>query len=112
MADRIDDLARRLRGRLVCRGDEAYDVSRRVYNGSIDKHPLAVVHCRDIDDVVASVRWARDHDVVIAVRGGGHSGPGLGCVDDGLVIDLSEINAVTVDPTTPYGAGRRRVRDP
>ena len=100
MADRIDDLARRLRGRLVCRGDEAYDVSRRVYNGSIDKHPLAVVHCRDTDDVVASVRWARDHDVVIAVRGGGHSGPGLGCVDDGLVIDLSEINAVTVDPTT------------
>ncbi|MBD0323880.1 MAG: FAD-dependent oxidoreductase, partial [Aldersonia sp.] len=97
MMDPIDDLARRLRGRLVRRGDPAYDDARRVYNGGIDKHPLGVAYCCDTDDVVASIGWAREQNVVIAVRGGGHNGPGLGCVDDGLVVDLSEIRAVTVD---------------
>ncbi|HEY5857143.1 MAG TPA: FAD-binding protein [Aldersonia sp.] len=100
MADPIDELGRRLRGRLVRRGDPAYDDARRVYNGSIDKRPLALAYCCDTEDVVSSIRWAREHDVVIAVRGGGHNGPGLGCVDDGVVVDLSEIRNVTVDPET------------
>jgi FAD/FMN-containing dehydrogenase len=94
----VEELRPLLRGRLVDRADPAYDEARRVYNAMIDRHPLAVARCADAADVAAAVMWAREHDVRVAVRGGGHNGPGLGTVDDGLVIDLSALRGIHVDP--------------
>ena len=92
-----EGLAAAVKGRVVDRGDGAYDESRALYNGMIDKHPAAIVYCADAGDVSAAVKFANDRDIRIAVRCGGHNGAGLGSVDDGIVIDLSEMNDVTVD---------------
>ncbi len=70
-------------------GDPGYDAARAVYNGMIDKHPAAIARCRDAADVIACVRFAREHGVELAVRGGGHNAAGLGVADGALVIDLS-----------------------
>jgi FAD/FMN-containing dehydrogenase len=75
-----------------------YEEARHVWNGMIDRRPAAVISARGVDDVVAAVRFAREHGLEIAVRGGGHNAAGLAVVDDGLVIDLSEMNDVQVDP--------------
>jgi FAD/FMN-containing dehydrogenase len=91
-----DDLA--LRGQLIRPGDAAYDQARAVYNGMIDKHPAAIARCRDVADVIACVRFASQHGVELAVRGGGHSAAGLGVADDALVIDLSGLRSTTVNP--------------
>src|SRR5439155_10980517 len=80
------------------RGDAAYDESRALYNGMIDKHPAAIAYCVDESDVSAAVAFANERDLRIAVRCGGHNGGGLGSVDDGLVIDLSAMHSVSVDP--------------
>ena len=93
-----------LRGQLIERDSADYDEARKLYNGMIDKRPLMVARCVDAADVIAAVNFGRDNDLVIAVRGGGHSGPGLGSCDDGLVIDLSLMRGVRVDPT------RRKIR--
>ena len=79
----------RLRGALIARGDPDYDQARKLYNAMIDKHPLLIARCADAADVIAAVNFGRESKLPIAVRGGGHNGPGLGSVDDGLVIDLS-----------------------
>jgi FAD/FMN-containing dehydrogenase len=94
----LDDLAALLRGRSVRRGDPDYDEVRSLYNAMIDKRPVAIAQCVDAADVVAAIRWARDHDVPASVRGGGHNGPGLASIDDGLMIDLSAMRGVRVDP--------------
>ena len=91
-----DDLA--LRGQLIRPGDAAYDQARAVYNGMIDKHPAAIARCRDVADVIACVRFASQHGIELAVRGGGHSAAGLGVADDALVIDLSALRSTTVNP--------------
>ncbi len=78
-----------LRGELIQPGDEGYDEARKVYNGMIAKRPRMIAYCADVADVVASVNFARENEVLLAVRGGGHNGGGLGVADDGLVIDLS-----------------------
>ena len=83
-----DELAGALRGDLIRPEDPGYDEARAVYNGMIDKHPAAIARCRDAADVIACVRFAREHGVEIAVRGGGHNAAGLGVADDALVIDL------------------------
>src|SRR5439155_876018 len=75
-----------------------YAQARAVYNAMIDKHPAAIARCRDTADVIACVRFAREHGVEIAVRGGGHNAGGLGVADDALVIDLSQLRSTTVDP--------------
>ncbi|MGE3873763.1 MAG: FAD-binding oxidoreductase [Parvibaculaceae bacterium] len=89
-----------LRGRLIQRADFDYDEARKLYNGMIDKRPLVIARCADIADVVAAVNFGRGHDLRVAIRGGGHNGPGLGSVDDGLVIDLSAMKGVRVDPAS------------
>jgi FAD/FMN-containing dehydrogenase len=94
----LNPLQSALRGPLVCPGDERYDASRAVHNGMIDRRPLAIAHCADVADVIASVRAAGESGLAVAVRGGGHSGPGFGVCDDGLVIDLSGMRGVRVDP--------------
>jgi FAD/FMN-containing dehydrogenase len=89
-----------LRGSVIGRDDAGYDEARKLYNGMIDKHPMVIARCVDVADVIAAVKFGRDNGLLIAVRGGGHNGPGLGSVDDGLVIDLSTMTGVRVDPVT------------
>jgi hypothetical protein len=89
-----------LRGVLIGRDDADYDEARKLYNGMIDKHPLLIVRCADVADVIAAVNFGRDQKLPVAIRGGGHNGPGFGSADDGLVIDLSMMKGVRVDPAT------------
>jgi FAD/FMN-containing dehydrogenase len=104
----ISKFAQSLRGALVGRNHPDYDEMRKLYNGMIDKRPLLIARCADAADVIAAVNFGRENKLAIAVRGGGHNGPGLGSVNDGLVIDLSMIKGVRVDPvkrTVRVGAG-------
>lgn len=89
---------RNLRGRLVSPADADYDAVRALYNGMIDKRPRLIARCVDAADVMAAVNHAREQGLLLAIRGGGHSGPGLGSCDGGLVIDLSLLRSVRVDP--------------
>jgi hypothetical protein len=94
----IAELRSSLHGEVVEAGDATYDDARKIWNAAIDRRPLAVAYCADEEDVQAAVRFAAAHGLEVAVRGGAHSMAGSCLVDDGLVIDLSRINAVTVDP--------------
>ena len=85
----VAELGTSLRGELIEPWHKAYDEARTLYNAMIDKHPALIARCRDVADVMAAVNFARDNDVLLAVRGGGHNGPGLALCDGGLVIDLS-----------------------
>jgi len=89
-----------LRGQLIQAGDPDYDDARRVYNGMIDKHTAFVVRCADVADVIASVNFAREQQLLLAIRGGGHNGPGFGTCDGGLVIDLAPMHSVHVGPAS------------
>ena len=86
------------RGRVVQPGDPDYDTARALYNGMIDKRPRLIAQSVDVADVIAAVNFARERGLLLAIRGGGHNGPGLGSCDDGLVIDLSMMKGVHVDP--------------
>jgi hypothetical protein len=97
-----------LHGKLIESGDVAYEMARKVYNGMIDKHPAMIAQCADVADVIAAVNFARNNQLLVAVRGGGHSGAGLGSCDGGLVIDLSLMKQIQVDPinkTVSVGGG-------
>jgi FAD/FMN-containing dehydrogenase len=89
----------RLRGDLLRHGDAEYDAARRVWNGAIDRRPALIARCEGADDVRAAVSFARDHDLLVAVRGGGHNVAGTAVCDGGLVIDLSHMRAISVNPT-------------
>src|SRR4051794_40968050 len=89
-----------LTGTLVLPGDHAYDEARSVWNASIDRRPAVVVRCADVDDVARALDFAQTHDIVIAVRGGGHSFAGKSTCDGGLVIDLSPMKRVAIDVAT------------
>ena len=93
-----------MRGPVIGRADADYDDVRSLYNGMIDKYPQLIARCVDAADVVTAVKFARDNDLRVAIRGGGHNGPGLGSVDDGLMIDMGMMKGVRVDP------GKRTVR--
>jgi FAD binding domain/Berberine and berberine like len=93
----IQELRARFRGELIAPGDAAYEAARKVYNGMIDKRPALIARAADVADVMASVDFAREKRLLLAVRGGGHNGPGLGTCDDGLVIDLSRLKGIRVD---------------
>src|SRR3954470_20458131 len=95
-------------GRLIGPDDAGYDEAHRVYNAMIHKHPALIAQCANADDVAKVIRFARDRGLLIAVRGGGHNGAGLGTCDGGVVIDLSPIKGVEVDPkarTARVGGG-------
>lgn len=94
----VEGLRAGLRGELIEPGNEAYDEARKVYNAMIDKRPALIVRCADVADVIAAVNFARENDLPLAIRGGGHNGAGLGICDDGLVIDLSSMKGIRVDP--------------
>src|SRR6478736_2822188 len=89
-----------LRGTFIGRDHPDYEDARKLYNGMIDKRPRMIARCADVADVIAAVNFGRDNSLLIAIRGGGHNGPGLGSCDDGLVIDLSMMKSVRVDPAT------------
>jgi FAD/FMN-containing dehydrogenase len=94
----IAELTTRVRGQVITPGDALYDRARRVWNGMIDKHPGVIVRCTGTADVVAAVNVAREHDLPLAVRGGGHNVAGNAICNDGLVIDLSPMKGIQVDP--------------
>ena len=93
-----DQLAAGLRGPTIRPGDADYDQVRSVYNAMIDRRPAAIARCADVADVITCVRFARQHGIELAVRGGGHNAAGLGVWDNALVIDLSGMRSTTVDP--------------
>src|SRR5262249_5378947 len=99
MAISVEGLASEVKGRVVEAGATDYDDARALYNAMIDKRPAAIAYCGDEADVAAAVRYGVEHGLRIAIRGGGHNGGGLGAVDDGLVIDLSQMSAIEVDAT-------------
>src|SRR6202045_2032787 len=104
----IADFRVSLRGGLIEPRDKGYDDARKVYNGMIHKKPGLIARCLDVADVIRSVDFARENDLLLAVRGGGHNAGGLGICDDGLVIDLASIKYARVDPaarTVTVGAG-------
>jgi FAD/FMN-containing dehydrogenase len=107
-AGRLRTFADGLRGDVVTPDDDGYESARRVWNGMANRYPAAVATCRDAGDVAAGIAFARETDLPLAVRGGGHSVAGLSTCDAGLVLDLSPMDAVRVDPearTARVGAG-------
>ena len=94
----LGNLQDRFKGQLIGPDDPQYDQARVVWNGMADRRPALIARCADVEDVVAAIRFARDHELVIAVRGGGHSVAGFGTCDGGMVIDLSPMREVVVDP--------------
>ena len=94
----VRSFAEAFAGEVVLPGDAGYDAARVVWNGMIDRRPAVVVRPTGVPDVLAAVRFAREQELVVAVRGGGHSIPGFSTCDDGIVIDLSRMRGATVDP--------------
>ncbi|WP_426990726.1 FAD-binding oxidoreductase [Pseudarthrobacter sp. Y6] len=94
----VDELQTSFRGELVRPDDAGYDEHRRVWNGSIDRSPALIARCTGVADVRAAIRLARSQDLLVAVRGGGHSFPGLSVCDNGLLIDLGPMKGIRVDP--------------
>jgi FAD/FMN-containing dehydrogenase len=95
----LNALAKNLGGSVLVPGDAGYDDARALWNGDIDRRPAVIARCTNDDDVAASIRFAREEALELAVRGGGHSFAGHGVVDDGLMIDLSAMRNITVDPS-------------
>jgi FAD/FMN-containing dehydrogenase len=93
----IDELRGRFRGRLIEAGDDGYEAARRVWNGNIDRRPALIASCTGVEDVQVAVNFAREHGLLVAVRGGAHSAAGYSTCDGGLVIDLSEMKRIEVD---------------
>ena len=95
---RVAEFAAGLAGRVIRPADADYDTARSIWNAAIDRHPGLIVRCLGTADVIRAVKFARDNDILVAVRGGGHNVAGRALCDDGLVIDLSWMRGVLVDP--------------
>lgn len=100
----VEDLRKSVRGAVLCPGDPGYDAARTIPNGMINRRPAIIVCCAGVADVIACVRFAREHNILTSIRGGGHSVAGKSVCDDGLMIDLSGMKGIRVDPV------RRTVR--
>jgi FAD/FMN-containing dehydrogenase len=94
----IEPLHSRFRGELIVPGDDAYEGARKIYNAMIDRHPLLIARCADVADVMAAVDFGRDYNLLTAIRGGSHNVGGLGTCEQGMVIDLSHMKSVRVNP--------------
>jgi FAD/FMN-containing dehydrogenase len=97
-AQRLAAFAEKFRGKLIGPTDAGYDEARSLYNAMIDKRPRLIARCANVADVITAVDFGRENDLLVAIRSGGHNGPGLGSCDGGLVIDLSGLKGVRVDP--------------
>ncbi len=98
LTEQTTQLQTGLRGKLIQPEDADYDISRKVYNGMFDKRPSMIARCADVADVIAAVNFARENNLLIAIKGGGHNAAGLGMCDNGMVIDLSPMKGVYVNP--------------
>src|SRR5438270_5610172 len=96
--DSISQLRGQIRGSVIEPTDPRYDEARKVYNAMIDRKPRLIARCADVADVMAAVNFGQQNELRVSIRGGGHNAGGLGVCDDGLVIDLSPIKYVHVDP--------------
>lgn len=94
----VQEFAAGFRGELIRPGDDGFDTSRAVFNSMIDRHPALIARCTGVADVVAAVNFARDNELVVAVRGGGHSVPGYAVCEGGIVIDLTPMKGIWVEP--------------
>ena len=103
-AGAIRSLASKLKGHLVTQGEPDYESARLVFNRAFDRHPALIIYCAGASDVARGLEFARNRNVPIAVRGGGHNRAGFSSCDNGVVLDLSRMNQVTVD------AGKRIAR--
>ena len=101
----LDLLSANVRGEVFSPDTEGYNDARQLWNGTIDKKPAVIVRCTGVADVIEAVNYAREHGLGVAIRSGGHHVAGGASIDDGLVIDLSGMQSVHVDPAT----GRVRV---
>ena len=104
----IEEFKANLRGQLIQPGDEGYDEACKIYNAMIERRPGLISRCADVADVMAAINIARENDLLVAIRGGGHNGPGVGTCDDGRGIDMSAIKYTRVDPqasTVQVGGG-------
>ena len=95
----VRDFRSRIRGDVLANGDDGYDRARAVFNAMIDRRPALIVRCAGLEDVIAAVGFVRDYDLLASIRGGGHGVTGNAVCDGGLVIDLSRMKSVRVDPT-------------
>ena len=96
----VESFRAQLRGDIITPNDAAYETARHVWNAMIDKRPVLIVACAGVADVIATVNFARDTHLPLAVRGGGHSIPGNGTCEGGVVLDFSRMKSVRVDPAT------------
>jgi len=96
--DRVREFTKRFRGKTIQPGDDEYESARRIWNASIDKYPGMIARCGRVADVIDAVNFARENDILLAVRGGGHNVGGRALCDDGIVVDLSGMKDVIVDP--------------
>ena len=107
----IEELKASLRGHVLCPGDQSYDETRKIHNAMIDRHPAIIARCAGVADVIASVKFARQHQVAASVLGTGHNVAGFGLCDDGIVIDLRTMKGIHVrkkpDGTLDQLAGKR-----
>src|SRR5918992_1644193 len=94
----VGEFKKSLRGQLLCPADEGYNMARTVWNANVDKLPALIARCASASDVIQAVNFARDNHLLVSVRGGGHNFSGTCVADDGMVIDLSLMNSVRVDP--------------
>src|SRR4029450_9636677 len=99
MAGNVNQLRQVIDGEVIRPGDRTYDDARKVWNGAIDRSPKGVVRCAGVSDVVAAVRFARERDLLVSVRGGGHGVGGHAVCECGLVIDLSPMKPIEVEPS-------------
>jgi FAD/FMN-containing dehydrogenase len=95
--DRIERFQTEFRGEVIQPGNSGYETARKIWNASIDKHPGIIARCSGVADVVAAVNFARENELLVAVRGGGHNVSGKALCDNGIVIDLSGMNGIHVD---------------
>jgi FAD/FMN-containing dehydrogenase len=96
--DVLTELEQKFQGSLITPDRDGYDDARSIYNAMIDKHPFVIAACTNVSDVISTVNFGREHQLDTAIRSGGHNGPGLALIDDGLVIDLSNMKGIQVDP--------------
>lgn len=94
----VERFKKSIRGKLIERGDQDYDEARTVFNAMIDRYPALIIRCAGVADTIDSVNFARDNNLSVAVRGGGHNVTGSAVCDGGIVIDLSQMKGMRIDP--------------